>query len=436
MRTPPPPPPPGGFFGPPFSREPPHALLESLDDGVHAAHGLEQRRVLVEGVAVVELVAPEFRPEQLAEVQGVVHFPGLHALVDALAPVAAARGPLVETVRLLQVAVTDQHFEDALLVLARELAVEGIAAHRLGEQLGDVAAHVGPDLAPRHGLAAEPLPVVEQGRAVVVGEDLQLDAELLAVAEDRPVVVGDAGRPEVRVHMVLPVEAHPLAAVGLPHHVAAAHGEVAPAGSAGGLQDGAAVTGFRQLVGRGHAGDAGPEDGHALALAGAAGQVEGRRVSLAHPRQAQGMHGPIDGVHPGHSADGLDEVSPGHLHGRHLPFRRPSPRGPVRARRRERIPGRRGSCRAFLQGPCGRVILARTIARTRPQEKRWRGVGRPGSSRCADPDRRCTPPPDPPVDGSDAGPRPFLTFGNGASSFSVFVHPGRCARGVSGSPAG
>ena len=159
-----------------------HALLERPGDGVHAPGRLHQRRVGVEELAVVELVFPEIGLEQLAEVQGVVHLPGLDARVDAFAPVSAAAGSLVEMIRV-QVAEATEHGEDALLVLARERAVQGVAVHRLGEQLGDVPAQIGRDPAARNGLAAETLPVVEQGRAVVVGEDLQIDPELLAVAE-------------------------------------------------------------------------------------------------------------------------------------------------------------------------------------------------------------------------------------------------------------
>ena len=192
----------------------------------------------------MELVSPEIGLEQVAEIQGVVHLPGLEPRVDAFAPVAAAVGALVEMIRI-QAAVPAEHGEDALLVLAGELAVQGVAVHRLGQQLGDVPAQIGHDPAARNGLAAETVPVVEQGRAVVVGEDLQIDPELLAVAEDRPVVVGDAGRPHVRVQVILAAEVHPLPAVGFLQHVPAAGGEATPPGPAGGLQDGAVVAGLR-----------------------------------------------------------------------------------------------------------------------------------------------------------------------------------------------
>ena len=128
----------------------------------------------------------------------------------------------------VQAAVPAEHGEDALLVLARELAVQGVGVHRLGEQLGDVPAGVGHDPAARDGLAVETVLVVEEGRAVVVGEDLQLDPELLAVAEDRAMVVGDAGRPHVRVQVIPAAELHPLPAVGFLQHVTPAGGEAAP----------------------------------------------------------------------------------------------------------------------------------------------------------------------------------------------------------------
>ena len=103
--------------------ERPDARFESLDDGVHAADGLEQRGVRVEKVAVVELIVPEVRLEEFAQVQRGVHVPGLEALMDLLAAVAASVRALVEPVGI-QAAVPDQHFQDSLLVLARQFAVQ------------------------------------------------------------------------------------------------------------------------------------------------------------------------------------------------------------------------------------------------------------------------------------------------------------------------
>ena len=261
----------------------------------------------------MELVLPEVRLEEFAQVQGGVRLPCLEARVNLLAAIAAAVRALVEPVRI-EAAVFDQHGQDALLVLSRQLAVQGAGVHRLGEQFGDVAAGVGHDPAGRHGLAVEALPVVEEGRAVVVGEDLQLDAELLAVAEERTMVVGDARRAEVRVQVVALVEVHPLPAAGLLDHVAAAHREVAPASAPGGFQDRAAVAGLRQFVGGGHAGDAGPENDHALPPARVRRQIERGRVGFAGPGQTQGLHGPVDRLDPGHGAEGLDEIASGHAH--------------------------------------------------------------------------------------------------------------------------
>ena len=188
----------------------------------------------------------------------------------------------------------------------------GVAVHRLGQQLGDVSAQIGHDPAARNGLAAETVPVVEQGRAVVVGEDLQIDPELLAVAEDRPVVVGDAGRPHVRVQVILATEVHPLPAVGFLQHVPAAGGEAAPPGPVGGLQDGAVVAGLRQLPGGGHTGDAGPQDHDTFSGARAGRQFGRGRMGGADSREPQGFHGPVDGLNPGHRADGLEELPFGH----------------------------------------------------------------------------------------------------------------------------
>ena len=256
----------------------------------------------------MELVLPEVGLEQLAEIQGVVHVPGLETRVDSFSPVAAAVGALVEMIGV-QAAVPAEHGEDALLVLARELAVESVGVHRLGEQLGDVPAGVGHDPAARDGLAVETVPVVEEGRAVVVGEDLQLDPEFLAVAEDRAMVVGDAGRPHVRVQVIPAAELHPLPAVGFLQHVTPAGGEAAPPGAAGGFEDGAVVSGLRQLPGGGHARDAGPQDRDALPPARIGRKVRrGRcRVCRADAREPQRFHGAVDGACPGRRTDGLQE---------------------------------------------------------------------------------------------------------------------------------
>ena len=122
-------------------------------------------------------------------------------------------------------------------------------------------------------------------------------------------MVGNPGRAEVCVEVILNVEVDPLPAVDLAYYVAAAGGKISPAGAVGGLQDRAVVTGFGQLVGRGHASDAGPQDHHAIAKARVGGQV-GRRGRLGHveSQQVQRVHGPIDGGGPSGQTHRLQEL--------------------------------------------------------------------------------------------------------------------------------
>ena len=84
---------------------------------------------------------------------------------------------------------------------------------------------------------------MEEGGAVVVGEDLKIDAECLAVSEHRAVMIGNSGRAEIGVEMVLRIEADFLAHFPFGQHVATAHGQVAPARPRRRLQDGAAPSG-------------------------------------------------------------------------------------------------------------------------------------------------------------------------------------------------
>ena len=165
--------------------------------------------------------------------------------MDVLALIAdAVPGTDVEIVRI-QAAVLDQHGQQSLFVVGGQLVVEDVAVDGLGKQLGDVAALVAHHLPTHHRPAPETLGVVEEGGAVVVGEDLELYAEFLAVAEDEAVVVGNAGRTEVGVHVILAVEVDPLPAVDLVNHVTGAGRQVSAPGALGGLKDRAVIARFR-----------------------------------------------------------------------------------------------------------------------------------------------------------------------------------------------
>ena len=61
---------------------------------------------------------------------------------------------IAEMVLLPESAEAHEHGEHSLLVLDAQHVVEGVAVHRLGEQLGDVSAHIRHDPPGRHRSAA------------------------------------------------------------------------------------------------------------------------------------------------------------------------------------------------------------------------------------------------------------------------------------------
>ena len=119
---------------------------------------------------------------------------------------------------ILQVAEVLEHAQQALLILRRQLLVEGIAIHRLGKQLGNISALIGMKLAGDHGLVAKTPRRLEERRTVVVGEDFEVHFERFAIIEDGPVVIGYAGRAHIGVEVSLVVKIHPLRAAELFDH--------------------------------------------------------------------------------------------------------------------------------------------------------------------------------------------------------------------------
>jgi hypothetical protein len=104
----------------------------------------------------------------------------------------------------------------------------------------------------RHVLA------VQESVGVLIREDLDRDAELLAVVQ-RHVHLRDARG--ARVHVLVLREGRPLdPAFQVGEGGAATHGPIATAGPVAAFQDGNVVAAFQQLVRRGEAGDAASHD--------------------------------------------------------------------------------------------------------------------------------------------------------------------------------
>ena len=181
---------------------------------------------------------------RLAEIQRVVHVARCDPGVDLLALIAAAIRPGVQMVGV-QPAESGEHRQYLFLVVAGQLLVERVSVDRLCQEFGDVAAQVCHHLPASHRrFPPKASALWNKAPRLSLVKTLQLDPELFAVAQDDPVVIGNPRRPHVGVEVVFLVEVDPLAVVGFPNHVPAAHGQVSPAGAAGGFENRAVVSGL------------------------------------------------------------------------------------------------------------------------------------------------------------------------------------------------
>ena len=256
--------------------------LEAGDDLVHAADRLEHRRLHVD--VVFEQGGADLRvADQVAERRRIAR---LRELVRRAGRLQQARtlGALERHV-LAEVAIGLQERQQLFLVLEAQVLVEGALVHRLGQQLGDVAAGVVDPLAHLQLLAAVG---PEVGAAAGVDLDLQRHAQLAAIGQQPLVMAGNARRPRVHVEPV--GEAHGLRL--LADHldlVAVAQRPVAPAQAPARLQQRHVIAGPLQLIGRHQAGDAAAQNDHPLAAARVRGhRRRRRRRHRAH--QTQGPH--------------------------------------------------------------------------------------------------------------------------------------------------
>ncbi len=122
---------------------------------------------------------------------------------------SASRVLLVCVIRGVEVALADEEGDEALLVRGRQRHVERVLVDGFRHQLAGVAHHVGlhltqPDLLRGQWSEVVAL-VVEVRRLVLVDEDLDGHAELLAVAEDAGVPVREAPRTAVVIETLVEV---------------------------------------------------------------------------------------------------------------------------------------------------------------------------------------------------------------------------------------
>ena len=137
-----------------------------------------------------------------------------------------------------------QHGQEIALVVHGQFLVQGALVDRFGQQFSNIAALGGVQLAARYRPFGIPSPALQQGSPVVVDENLQRHPEGFAVPQYRLVMVGNTGRSHIRVEVIFVIEIHRLHGAELFQHVAAAYGQIAPAGTCGRLQDGAVISQF------------------------------------------------------------------------------------------------------------------------------------------------------------------------------------------------
>ena len=194
-----------------------------------------------------------------------------------------------------------------------ELGVEFLRAHRLAQELGDVAV-----LVALHLLLSKPasgeraLRGDHVGGRVPVDHHLDRHAELAAVVQGDG-VAGDPGRTAVEV--LAGVE---LADLGLPVHVghagATPHREAPPARTVLSLEHCHVVAELQQLVGAGHPGQAPAQDQH-LPAAGILGPDRGERRRRVGRLQPQRLESALDGGCAAETSENGQELAPGRRHG-------------------------------------------------------------------------------------------------------------------------
>ena len=282
-----------------------------------------------------------------------------------------------------------QELDHADRVVGAQLGVKRPLADGLRQELADVAEIVG-----LGGAVADPLsgqrPDGAVGRLVVVpaigvliGEDLDGDAELAAVVERR-VVLRDPGGPGVEV-LALGERRGLDRPIDLGLRRPAADGPVAAAGSFARFEDLARVARLLELVGRRQPGDAGAQDQHARPVGaalegevGLAGRLERPPVLAGRGDEPERLHRTEDrGRAPG-GTDRLQEPAPGDPR---AGWRHPTST-PLRAGRFRPSVRHRGGAMLVDQGARleplegERAIRARGVRRWRPcapAPSRWPG---------------------------------------------------------------
>lgn len=293
-----------------------HLLVERVGDAIHAAHGLQHGGLHFDKVLEEAGDAPELGLHHVGQAQRLGPAGGV---VVAAGPVLEARPRLAVGIDVLrvEVAVAGQIAEQALLIDAGQLAIQGALVDGLGQQLREGAAGVVHRLAVGHDLAL----VVQLGGAVAVDHHFQRDLEVAAIAQDRVMGLGQARRPGVHVVVTAFVPVDDLVwPVVLLDHRALAHAPGAAARPVAGLKHRDLVAGLAQLVGGDQARDACAQNGDLDPLAAAGRQLWRAGVGPRRRQQPETLHGDEQSAIAASLANALEEPATRNTH-----FRPPLP---------------------------------------------------------------------------------------------------------------
>src|SRR5690606_28800995 len=131
---------------------------------------------------------------------------------------------------------------------------------RLGHQLRHEAPHIGGELAVANGFPPHDGIILDPCHLVFVDEQLQVDAQFLAVVQYILVTAGDARGAGVEVHVRLVVKFAVLGIADLIDQGARTHGEYPTTCTMGGFQNRTVIAGLAQFISDGQPCDAGAEN--------------------------------------------------------------------------------------------------------------------------------------------------------------------------------
>ena len=215
-----------------------------MGNGIHAADWLKQSWIRIQKLLVVHFVTPEVGLHQFTKIQRVNCFTlACQSGVEGYSFVAAAIRAFVQVVRI-QSAIPPQHRQDIFFFFACQWQIQRVRVYRFCEHLRNITPHVCDYLAACNRFAAESFLIVKKCSAVVIGEHFQFNAEFFAIIQYGSVMIGNAGRSHIRVHVPLRVKSGELFGIRFFQNDTRTRGEISSASTSGSFKDCAAKTRF------------------------------------------------------------------------------------------------------------------------------------------------------------------------------------------------